>query len=125
MHTYTHTHIHTSGNVVWPASVETEWDGKPHSCFPRQHSCVMPLYRYSLYLRYYCKSTNTFVILTPGHATTLLCVCVMPLYSMRLVRQAADYSPQDRYQNQPQSEPTESPANMDLELALFTGAGVC
>ncbi len=103
--------------------METEWDGKPHSCFPRHHSCVLPLYRYSVYLRYQYKSTNTDT--WPFHHSFLFCVCVVPLYSMRLVRQAADYSPQERYQQQPQSEPSESPANLDLELALFTGAGVC
>ena len=32
------------GNIYWPATVETTWDGKGHSCVPEHHSCVIPLY---------------------------------------------------------------------------------
>ena len=32
------------GNIYWPSSVETTYDGKPHSCVPEHHSCMLPLY---------------------------------------------------------------------------------
>ena len=75
------------GNIYWPATVETTWDGKPHSCVPEHHSCVIPL------------------------------------YSVRLARDKPAYLPQDRYRARAGTEPTESPAHLDLELALFTVPG--
>ena len=72
------------GNIYWPASVETTYDGKPHSCNPPHHSCVLPL------------------------------------YTIKLPRNSDAYLPSDRYQNHAETEPTTSPQDLDVELALFT-----
>ena len=72
------------GNIYWPASVETTYDGKSHSCDPPHHSCLVPL------------------------------------YTTKLARNSDAYLPSDRYQNHAETEPTTSPPNLDVELALFT-----
>lgn len=72
------------GNIYWPATIETTWDAKNHSCTPPHHSCVIPL------------------------------------YNVRMRRSEESYDPDDRFRYHASTEPSQSPANLDLELALFT-----